>query len=138
MNTVVSALDCVQTTSNAEALSGSPAWPPRMPGTGVSVCKFAPGQHPLVWDLDSFITFSLKIRSQRVVGEGWAGWMVGPKEGTCDERWVLSGSDESLKSTLETHTVLLTNQNSNLKKLLKNKHKEITGVFVFAPSGLRW
>ena len=38
--------------------------------------------------------------------EGWARWVMGAKEGTCDEHRVLHGSDESLNSTLETSIAL--------------------------------
>ena len=37
---------------------------------------------------------------------GWAKWMMGTKEGTCDERRVLYVSDESLNSTPETSIAL--------------------------------
>ena len=40
------------------------------------------------------------------VGRGWARWVMGIKEGTCDEHWVLYVSDESLNSTPETNTTL--------------------------------
>ena len=40
------------------------------------------------------------------MGEGWARWGVGIKEGTCDEHWVLYVSDESLNSSLETNITL--------------------------------
>ena len=36
------------------------------------------------------------------VGGIWAKWVMGIKEGTCDEHWVFNASDESLSSTLET------------------------------------
>ena len=42
-------------------------------------------------------------------GKGRAKWMMGTKEGTCDEHWVLHVSDESLTSTLETSIVLYVN-----------------------------
>ena len=35
------------------------------------------------------------------VGERWVKWMMGIKEGTCDEHWVLYVSVESLNSTPE-------------------------------------
>ena len=37
------------------------------------------------------------------VGWGWARWIMGIKEGTCDEHWVFCVSDESLNSTSETN-----------------------------------
>ena len=41
---------------------------------------------------------------------GWARWVMGTKEGTCqDEHWVLYVSDESLGSTPETNTTLYVN-----------------------------
>ena len=43
---------------------------------------------------------------QRVAGGdvdgGWANWVMGIKEGTWDEHWLLCGSNESLDSTPET------------------------------------
>ena len=35
--------------------------------------------------------------------------MMGTKEGTCDENWVLYGSDESLYCTPETNITLYAN-----------------------------
>ena len=32
----------------------------------------------------------------------WAKWLMGIKEGTCDEHWVLYVNDESLNSASET------------------------------------
>ena len=50
----------------------------------------------------------------RVDGDGQAKWMMGIKEGTCDEYWVLYVSGQSLNSTSETNiTLCLTNQNLN-------------------------
>ena len=43
------------------------------------------------------------------VGGGWAKWVMGIKEGTGDERWVLRLSDESLSSTPETNITLYVN-----------------------------
>ena len=43
----------------------------------------------------------LRVDRGRWVG-GWAKWVMGIKEGTCVEHWVLYGSDESLNSTPET------------------------------------
>ena len=40
---------------------------------------------------------------------GWAKQVMGLKEGTCDEHWVLRVTDESLKSTPETNTTLYVN-----------------------------
>ena len=41
---------------------------------------------------------------------GWAGWMMGIKEGTCcDEPWVLCVGDESLYHTPQTNTALHVN-----------------------------
>ena len=44
-------------------------------------------------------------------GDGWrrAKWMIGIKEGTCDEHWDFSVSDESLNSTPETNIALYIN-----------------------------
>jgi len=38
-----------------------------------------------------------------------ARWVMGTKEGTCDEHWVLYISDKSLDSTPETNTALHVN-----------------------------
>ena len=35
------------------------------------------------------------------MGGGWARWVMGSKESTCDEHWVLYVSNESLSSTYE-------------------------------------
>lgn len=40
------------------------------------------------------------------VGGGCARWMMGIKQGTCDECWVLHVNDELLNSTLETNIAL--------------------------------
>ena len=40
------------------------------------------------------------------MGGRWARWVMGIKEGTCDEQWVLYVSDESLNSTPETNIAL--------------------------------
>ena len=37
---------------------------------------------------------------------GWAKWVMGIKEGTCEEHRVLCVSDESLNSTPETNIIL--------------------------------
>ena len=39
---------------------------------------------------------------------GWAKWVMGIKEGTCDEHWVLYVSDESLNSNSETNMLTIT------------------------------
>ena len=44
------------------------------------------------------------------MGGVWTKWMMGIKEGTCDEHWVLYVSDESLNSTPETKIILGVNQ----------------------------
>ena len=44
-----------------------------------------------------------KLRIERNCVGGWAKWVIGIKEGTCDEHWVLYVSDESLNSTPETN-----------------------------------
>lgn len=44
------------------------------------------------------------------VGEGWTKWVMAIKEDTCDEKWVLYISDESLNSTSETNIALYVNQ----------------------------
>ena len=46
--------------------------------------------------------------------------MMGAKEGTCDEPWVLYVSDESLTSTPETNTTLCVNL--NLDKTWRKGH----------------
>ena len=43
------------------------------------------------------------------MGDG-SKWVIGIKEGTCDEYLVLHVSDESLNSTPETNTILYANQ----------------------------
>ena len=54
---------------------------------------------------------------QREVVGRWARWVMGIKEGTCDEPWVFYVSDESLNSTPEfTLHVTNWNLNKNLKK----------------------
>ena len=53
------------------------------------------------------------------VGRRWARWVMGIKEGTCGEHWVLYVRDESLNSTLETNIALYVNEN------LKNKKKNL-------------
>ena len=40
------------------------------------------------------------------MGGEQAKWVVGIKEGTCDEHWVLYVSDESLNFTPETNITL--------------------------------
>ena len=40
------------------------------------------------------------------VGGRWARWVMGIKEGTCDEHWVLHVSDESLNSIPEINIAL--------------------------------
>ena len=40
---------------------------------------------------------------------GWARCVMGIKEGTCDEHWVVYVSDESLNSTPETTIMLFVN-----------------------------
>ena len=41
--------------------------------------------------------------------EEWAKWVMGIKECTCVEHWVLYVSDESLNSTPETNIALYVN-----------------------------
>ena len=43
------------------------------------------------------------------VGGGWATWVMGTKEGTCDEHWVLYISNESLNSSPEANNTLCVN-----------------------------
>ena len=43
------------------------------------------------------------------VGGGWARCVMGIKEGTCDEHWVLYVSDESLNSSLNPFYCMLAN-----------------------------
>ena len=52
---------------------------------------------------------------------GWAKWVIGIQEGTCDEHWVLYVSDELLNSTLETKLTKLILVNQNLNKNVKIK-----------------
>ena len=40
---------------------------------------------------------------------GWARWVMGIKEGTCDEHWMFYVSDESANSTLEVDIALYVN-----------------------------
>ena len=40
---------------------------------------------------------------------GWAKWVMGIKEGTCDEHWVLYVSDGSLNSISETNFTIYGN-----------------------------
>ena len=42
----------------------------------------------------------------REMGRGWDKWVMGMKEGPCDEHWVLYVSDESLTSTHDTNVTL--------------------------------
>ena len=42
------------------------------------------------------------------MGGGWAQWVMGTKEGTCDEHWVSYVPDESLNSP-ETNIALSVN-----------------------------
>ena len=52
----------------------------------------------------------LTIENKLWVDSGrWARWVVGAKEGTCDEQRVLYVSDESLNSTHETNIALYVN-----------------------------
>ena len=46
---------------------------------------------------------------------GWAKWVMGIREGTCHEHWVLFVSDESLNSTPEVIITLYVNFDINLK-----------------------
>ena len=43
------------------------------------------------------------------MGGGWARWVTGTKEGTCDEHWMFYVSDESLNSTPEANSALYVN-----------------------------
>lgn len=43
------------------------------------------------------------------MGGGWASWVIGIEEGTCDEHWVLYVSDESLNPTPEISIALYDN-----------------------------
>ena len=40
---------------------------------------------------------------------GWVKWVMGIEEGTCDEQWVMYGSDKSLNSTSKTNITLYVN-----------------------------
>ena len=40
------------------------------------------------------------------VGGRWARWLLGIKEGTCDDHWMLYVRDESLNSTSQTNIAL--------------------------------
>ena len=44
------------------------------------------------------------------MGGRWARWMMGIKEGSYDEYWVLYVSEQSLNSTPETNTALYVNK----------------------------
>ena len=83
---------------------------------------------------------SLNYREQtegwwRKVGGEWARWVIGIKEGACDEHWVFYVSDESLNSTPEINFTVYANQNldKNLKKTaLKIKFiKNIKGTNIW-------
>ena len=57
-------------------------------------------------------TFKVREKNEgwwREVGGGWAKWVMGIKEGTCDEHWVLYTTDKSLNSTPETNNTLYVN-----------------------------
>ena len=45
-----------------------------------------------------------------LVGGRWAKWVMGVRESTCDELWVLYVSDESLSPTSEINITLYVNQ----------------------------
>ena len=49
-----------------------------------------------------------RVAGGKVHGE-WAKRVMGIKEGTCDDHWVLYVSDESLNSTPETNITLYLN-----------------------------
>ena len=57
-----------------------------------------------------FLTIENKLRVAG--GEVWvcAKWVIGTKNSSYDEHWVLYASDESLNSTSETNTTLYGNQ----------------------------
>ena len=50
----------------------------------------------------------LRVTGGEESGE-WAKWVMGTKEGTCDEHWILYVSDESLNSTHKTIITLYVN-----------------------------
>ena len=61
-------------------------------------------------NLRTVLTIKEKLRTAgREDGGGWAKWMMGIKEDTCDEHWVLYTSDELLNSTPETNIILYVN-----------------------------
>ena len=65
------------------------------------------------------LTIENKLRvAGAEVGQGWAKWVRGIKEGICDEHWVLYISDELLNSTPETNIKLYVNY-KNLSNNLK-------------------
>ena len=51
---------------------------------------------------------TIKNKLRLLEGRG-TKWVMGIKEGTCDEHWVLYVSDESLNSTPETNIILYVN-----------------------------
>ena len=56
------------------------------------------------------LSIEKKLRAARgKAREEWAKWVMGIKEGTCDEEWVLHISYESLNSTPEANTTLYVN-----------------------------
>ena len=57
------------------------------------------------------------------MGGGWARWVMAIKEGTCDERWVLYESDETLNSTPETSIAQYFNENLNTNVRKRSKIK---------------
>ena len=57
---------------------------------------------------DSTIENKLRVDGGEVDG-GWANWVMGSKEGICEEHWVLYASDESLNSTSKTNITLFVN-----------------------------
>ena len=61
---------------------------------------------------------------------GWLKWVMGIKEDTCDEHWVLYVSGKSLNSTRETNITLYVN--CNLNKTLKFKTKEFLPPFLLS------
>ena len=61
---------------------------------------------------------------------GWLKWMMGIKEDTCDEHWVLYVSGKSLNSTRETNITLYVN--CNLNKTLKFKTEEFLPPFLLS------
>ena len=77
-------------------------------------------------NLSFFVKDDLNIK--REVSGRWARWVMGVKEGTCDEHWVLNVSDESLNSTPETNIALYANLKFKYKKRERDRQTDTAVV----------